>query len=81
MARADFELPRNIEYERKGPRVLLKKGLEGINIPPEKMEGVQAGGVFGGYGDIMAIVHNEDAGDLKDDDEGNANTKTEEPPM
>lgn len=36
MSRADFELPRNIEYERKGG--MLKKGLEGVNIPPERME-------------------------------------------
>ncbi|KAJ6783768.1 hypothetical protein PWT90_07673 [Aphanocladium album] len=41
MSRADFELPRNIEYERKG--AVLKRGLEGVNIPPERMEDVQAG--------------------------------------
>ena len=42
-ARGDFELPRNIEYERKG--AVLKRGLEGINIPPERMDGVlQPGG-------------------------------------
>ncbi|KAJ4163771.1 hypothetical protein LMH87_005479 [Akanthomyces muscarius] len=42
-ARGDFELPRNVEYERKG--AVLKRGLEGINIPPERMDGVlQAGG-------------------------------------
>lgn len=41
MARADFELPRNIEFERKGG--VLQRGLEGVNIPPEKMEDVQAG--------------------------------------
>lgn len=35
MARADFEVPRNVEYEHKGP---LKKGLEGVNIPPEPMQ-------------------------------------------
>ncbi len=35
MARADFEVPRNVEYEHKGA---LKKGLEGVNIPPEPME-------------------------------------------
>lgn len=35
MARADFEVPRNVEYEHKGP---LKKGLDGVNIPPEPME-------------------------------------------
>ncbi|KPM43326.1 hypothetical protein AK830_g3159 [Neonectria ditissima] len=32
MARGDFEMPRNIEYERK---VGVKKGLEGVNIPPQ----------------------------------------------
>ncbi|OAQ99028.1 hypothetical protein LLEC1_02503 [Akanthomyces lecanii] len=42
-ARGDFELPRNIEYERKG--AVLKRGLEGINVPPERMDGVlQPGG-------------------------------------
>lgn len=35
MARADFEVPRNVEYERKGA---LKKGLDGVNIPPEPMQ-------------------------------------------
>ncbi|KAK3187537.1 mediator of RNA polymerase II transcription subunit 8 [Lecanicillium sp. MT-2017a] len=35
MARADFEVPRTVEYEHKGP---LKKGLDGVNIPPEPME-------------------------------------------
>lgn len=40
-ARCDFELPRNIEYERKG--AVLKRGLEGINIPPERMDDVQLG--------------------------------------
>jgi mediator of RNA polymerase II transcription subunit 8 len=35
MARADFEVPRNVEYERKGT---LMKGLEGVNIPPEPMQ-------------------------------------------
>lgn len=35
-ARADFEVPRNVEYERKvGPR----KGFEGINMPPARPEG------------------------------------------
>ncbi|KAG5984890.1 hypothetical protein E4U55_002645 [Claviceps digitariae] len=39
-ARGDFEVPRNVEYERK---VGIKMGLEGINIPPEeKTEGVAA---------------------------------------
>ncbi|KAG5999101.1 hypothetical protein E4U43_002275 [Claviceps pusilla] len=39
-ARGDFEVPRNVEYERK---VGVKTGLEGINIPPEeKIEGVAA---------------------------------------
>lgn len=36
-ARGDFEVPRNVEYERK---VGVKKGLEGVNIPPEPMQGV-----------------------------------------
>ena len=36
-ARGDFEVPRNVEYERKGG---VRKGLEGVNIPPERMEGV-----------------------------------------
>lgn len=31
-ARGDFEVPRNVEYER---RTGVKKGLEGVNIPPE----------------------------------------------
>ncbi|PHH83716.1 hypothetical protein CDD82_4678 [Ophiocordyceps australis] len=32
-SRGDFELPRHIEFERKtGP---LKRGLEGVNIPPQ----------------------------------------------
>ncbi|KAI5458061.1 putative RNA polymerase II mediator complex component Med8 [Mariannaea sp. PMI_226] len=31
MTRGDFDVPRNVEYERK---VGAKKGLEGINIPP-----------------------------------------------
>ena len=35
--RGDFDLPRNVEFERK---VGVKRGLEGINIPQEKMEGV-----------------------------------------
>lgn len=34
MARADFEVPRNVEYERKG---MVKKGFEGVNVPPERM--------------------------------------------
>lgn len=34
MARADFEVPRNVEYERKG---VVKKGFEGVNVPPERM--------------------------------------------
>ncbi|ATY62409.1 RNA polymerase II mediator complex component Med8, putative [Cordyceps militaris CM01] len=37
-ARADFDVPRNIDYERKGAAVM--RGLDGINIPPQKMEGV-----------------------------------------
>ncbi|KAF4589421.1 hypothetical protein GQ602_003310 [Ophiocordyceps camponoti-floridani] len=32
-ARGDFELPRNVEYERK---VGVNRGLEGVNIPPEE---------------------------------------------
>lgn len=36
-ARGDFEVPRNVEYERK---VGVKKGLEGVNIPPEPMQGI-----------------------------------------
>lgn len=36
-ARGDFDVPRNVEYERKGA---VRKGLEGVNIPPERMEGV-----------------------------------------
>lgn len=39
-ARGDFELPRNVEFERK---VGVKKGLEGVNIPPERMDGVLSG--------------------------------------
>ncbi|TQS33979.1 hypothetical protein Golomagni_05659 [Golovinomyces magnicellulatus] len=34
MARAEFEVPRNVEYERKGT---VKKGFEGVNVPPERM--------------------------------------------
>ncbi|TQV96863.1 RNA polymerase II mediator complex component Med8 [Cordyceps javanica] len=41
MARADFDVPRNIEYERKG--AVLKRGLEGVNIPPEGTDGGQPG--------------------------------------
>ncbi|KAM3500227.1 hypothetical protein MY10362_006589 [Beauveria mimosiformis] len=41
MTRADFDVPRNIEYERKG--AVLMRGLEGINIPPERTDSVQPG--------------------------------------
>lgn len=34
-ARADFELPKNVEYERK---VAAKKGLQGVGIPPDRMD-------------------------------------------
>ncbi|KAH7270627.1 mediator of RNA polymerase II transcription complex subunit 8-domain-containing protein [Fusarium redolens] len=34
-ARGDFEVPRNVEYERK---VDVYKGLQGINIPPSDQE-------------------------------------------
>ncbi|KAM4058070.1 mediator of RNA polymerase II transcription complex subunit 8 domain-containing protein [Hirsutella rhossiliensis] len=37
-ARGDFEVPRNVEYERK---VGLRKGLEGVNIPPARPEGAE----------------------------------------
>ncbi|GAB0134151.1 hypothetical protein EsDP_00002533 [Epichloe bromicola] len=33
-ARGDFEVPRHVEYERG---IGVKKGLEGVNIPPEGM--------------------------------------------
>ncbi|KAK2606402.1 mediator of RNA polymerase II transcription subunit 8 [Conoideocrella luteorostrata] len=36
-ARGDFEVPRNVEFERK---IGVKRGLEGVNIPPERMDGV-----------------------------------------
>lgn len=36
-ARGDFEVPRNVEFERK---VSVKRGLEGVNIPPDRMHGV-----------------------------------------
>lgn len=36
-SRGDFEVPRNIEFERKAG---VKRGLEGVNIPPETMDGV-----------------------------------------
>lgn len=35
-ARGDFELPRNVEFERKVG--VVKRGLEGVNIPPERMD-------------------------------------------
>ncbi|PMB70620.1 Mediator of RNA polymerase II transcription subunit 8 [Beauveria bassiana] len=41
MTRADFDVPRNIEYERKG--AVLMRGLEGINIPPERTDSGQPG--------------------------------------
>ncbi|KAM3434398.1 hypothetical protein NHJ13734_006010 [Beauveria thailandica] len=41
MTRADFDVPRNIEYERKG--AVLMRGLEGINIPPARTDSVQPG--------------------------------------
>lgn len=34
-ARGDFEVPRNVEYERK---VGVKRGLEGVRLPPESMQ-------------------------------------------
>ncbi|KAH7133268.1 mediator of RNA polymerase II transcription complex subunit 8-domain-containing protein [Dactylonectria estremocensis] len=34
-ARGDFDVPRNIEYERK---VGVKRGFEGVNIPPAPMQ-------------------------------------------
>ncbi|KHN96876.1 uncharacterized protein MAM_05432 [Metarhizium album ARSEF 1941] len=34
-ARGDFELPRNVEFERK---VGVRRGLEGINVPPDRMD-------------------------------------------
>ncbi|KAM3516206.1 hypothetical protein MY11210_000228 [Beauveria gryllotalpidicola] len=41
MTRADFDVARNIEYERKG--AVLMRGLEGVNIPPERTDSVQPG--------------------------------------
>ncbi|KAG5929493.1 hypothetical protein E4U42_005758 [Claviceps africana] len=38
-ARGDFEVPRNVEYERRGP---VRQGLEGVNVPPERSEDVAA---------------------------------------
>lgn len=35
--RGDFDIPRNVEFERKRD---LKRGLDGVNIPPEPMQGV-----------------------------------------
>ncbi|KAK2682479.1 hypothetical protein RAB80_000425 [Fusarium oxysporum f. sp. vasinfectum] len=39
-ARGDFEVPRNVEYERK---VDVYKGLQGINIPPSDQQQQQQG--------------------------------------
>ncbi|OAA39167.1 Mediator complex, subunit Med8 [Metarhizium rileyi] len=36
-ARGDFDLPRNVEFERK---VGVRRGLEGVNIPPDKLKGI-----------------------------------------
>ncbi|KJZ77522.1 hypothetical protein HIM_03246 [Hirsutella minnesotensis 3608] len=36
-ARGDFEVPRNVEYGKKAG---LKRGLEGVNIPPTRSEGM-----------------------------------------
>jgi mediator of RNA polymerase II transcription subunit 8 len=35
MTRGDFDLPPNVEFERKTG---VKRGLEGVNIPPEMMD-------------------------------------------
>ena len=35
--RGDFEVPRNVEYERK---MGVMRGLEGVRIPPDHMQGV-----------------------------------------
>lgn len=35
-SRGDFDVPRNVEYERKGGQVF--KGLEGVNIPGDAMQ-------------------------------------------
>lgn len=34
-SRCDFEVPRNVEYERKGA---LNKGFDGVNLPPDTMQ-------------------------------------------
>lgn len=34
-ARCDFEVPRNVEYERKG---VVNKGFEGVNLAPDVMQ-------------------------------------------
>jgi mediator of RNA polymerase II transcription subunit 8 len=39
--RGDFDVPPNVEYDRKV--VLIKKGLEGVRIPPDTMPGSGAG--------------------------------------
>ncbi|OAA73545.1 Mediator complex, subunit Med8 [Cordyceps fumosorosea ARSEF 2679] len=61
MARADFDVPRNVEYERKGGGPPMR-GLDGVGIPPERtgggqpgvpgggQPGVPGGGQFGGLG-------------------------------
>lgn len=36
-ARGDFEVPRNVEFERK---IDVYRGLQGVNMPPEPMQGV-----------------------------------------
>lgn len=35
-SRGDFDVPRNVEYERKGAQVF--KGLEGVNVPGDAMQ-------------------------------------------
>jgi mediator of RNA polymerase II transcription subunit 8 len=40
MTRGDFDVPRNVEYERK---VGVKKGLEGVRIPPDTSPWAGAG--------------------------------------
>jgi mediator of RNA polymerase II transcription subunit 8 len=39
-ARADFEVPPNVEYERKGT---IYRGLQGVGMPPEAMQDVMQG--------------------------------------
>lgn len=41
-SRGDFEVPPNVEYERK---VGIMMGLQGVNIPAESIQGIGSGGV------------------------------------